>query len=469
MSSFWTYCLNQFEQELPEQQFKTWLLPLRLEGEESPEKGLNIIVPTIFKLNWIKERYLLKIEQLAASFFSTPVEIKLILNQKEDSNYSKEALEQLTKKNIEIPKEKQIHLNKKSKKEVSLLKTTNPVYKKTKLVAEYTFENLVSGKANNLACAAALQVAQNVGVRHYNPLFIYGGAGLGKTHLIHAIGNKILDEDQKKIIRYVHAEDYIQSYISAIKSGSFDNFTKFYRSLDVFLLDDVQFFNRKEGSQNELFFVFNTLIQEGKQIIITCDTYPKDISGLGDRLITRFDWGLTVQLEPPELEMRVAILKKKAEFANFILTDEISFFIAKHLKSNVRELEGALNKVIAYSSFHQKKIDLELAKNALKDIIGAVNKQISITDIQTTVADYFKIKVSDLFSKKRTRQIARPRQIAMWLAKSLTQNSYPSIGENFGGRDHTTVLHAIKTIDKLRINDQIINHDVHFLLQSLKD
>ena len=253
----------------------------------------------------------------------------------------------------------------------------------------------------------------------------------------------------------------------AYQTKSFDAFKRYYRSLDVLLLDDVQFFNGKNRTQEEFFFAFNAFIEARKQIVITCDTYPKDISGLEDRLITRFDWGLTVQIEPPETEMRVAILKKKAEVENIALDDEVAFYIAKHLRSNVRELEGALKKVLAYASFHGKKIDLELARDALKDLIGA-HRPITIDVIQKTVADYFKMKVADLFSKKRTRQIARPRQIAMWLAKNLTSLSYPAIGESFGGRDHTTVLHAVRTIDSLRAKDNELNHDVHVLLQVLK-
>ena len=291
---------------------------------------------------------------------------------------------------------------------------------------------------------------------------------MGKTHLIHAIGNHILDQNPDKVVRYVHAEDYYSDVVRAYQQKSFDVFKRYYRSLDVLLLDDVQFFNGKNRTQEEFFYVFNALIEAKKQIVISCDTYPKDISGLEDRLITRFDWGLTVQIEPPEIEMRVAILKKKAEIEGVLLDDEVAFYIAKHLRSNVRELEGALKKVLAYSSFHGREIALDLAKEALKDLIGAVNRQITVENIQKTVADYFKIKVADLFSKKRTRVIARPRQAAMWLAKNLTSQSYPSIGDAFGGRDHTTVLHAVRTIDALRAKDNELNHDLHVLLQVLK-
>jgi chromosomal replication initiator protein len=343
-----------------------------------------------------------------------------------------------------------------------------PSYEKTRLIPTFTFENLIVGKANDLARAASRQVAISPGEATYNPLFIYGGAGLGKTHLIHAIGNHILECFPDRIVRYVHAEDYYSDVVRAYQQKSFDVFKRYYRSLDVLLLDDVHFFNGKNRTQEEFFFVFNALSEAKKQLVISSDTYPKNISGLEDRLVTRFDWGLTVQIEPPETEMRVAILKKKAELEGVLLDDEVAFYVAKHLRSNVRELEGALKKVLAYSAFHGREIALDLAKEALKDVIGSVNRQITVDNIQKTVADYFKIKVADLFSKKRTRVIVRPRQIAMWLTKNLTSQSYPSIGEAFGGRDHTTVLHAVRTIDDLRAKDNELNHDVHVLLQVLK-
>lgn len=298
-------------------------------------------------------------------------------------------------------------------------------------------------------------------------MFIYGGAGLGKTHLIHAIGNRIITETPEKVVRYVHAEDYYSDVVRAYQQKSFDSFKRTYRSLDVLLLDDVQFFNGKNRSQEEFFFLFNALIESRKQIIITCDTYPKDINGLDDRLVTRFDWGLTVQIEPPELEMRVAILKRKAEAEGLQLDDEVAFFVAKHLRSNVRELEGALKKVTAYASFHGRVIAMDLAKEALKDLIGSV-RNIGIDNIQRTVGDYYKIKVAELFSKKRTRTIARPRQVAMWLCREVTSHSYPEIGDAFGGRDHTTVIHAVRTIESLRSRESDLNHDLHVLLQVLK-
>ena len=459
MSSFWNSCLSQFEQELSSQQFNTWIRPLRLEGEDNPDKGLRLVAPNGFILKWVKERYLGRIEELGNQYFSAPVSISLAIGVRASAPV---AAEPVNSKPALAPSRSNA-----SSAPVSKAYPV-PAYEKTRLIPSFTFDNLIVGKANDLARAASLQVATNPGGGAYNPMFIYGGAGLGKTHLIHAIGNHIVEQNPEKVVRYVHAEDYYSDVVRAYQTKSFDAFKRYYRSLDVLLLDDVQFFNGKNRTQEEFFFVFNALIESKKQIVISCDTYPKDISGLEDRLITRFDWGLTVQIEPPEIEMRVAILRKKAEMENVALDDEVSFYIAKHLRSNVRELEGALKKVLAYASFHGRKIDLELAKEALKDLIGAVNRQITVENIQKTVADYFKIKVADLFSKKRSRQIARPRQVAMWLAKNLTSQSYPSIGDAFGGRDHTTVLHAVRTIDSLRAKDNELNHDVHVLLQVLK-
>jgi chromosomal replication initiator protein len=454
MGSFWNSCLSQFERELSPQQFNTWIRPLRLDGEDAPDKGLSLVAPNGFILKWVKERYLGRIEDLGHRFFSAPVQISLAIEVHEPSAAVRQ------------------YPVKAAPDGVSDLPFNAPVsqsYEKARLIPGFTFDNLVVGKANDLARAASLHVAMNPGGSAYNPLFVYGGTGLGKTHLVHAIGNHATRLFPEKIIRYVHAEDYLSDVVRAMKTDSFDAFKRYYQSLDVLLLDDVQFLGgNKKRTQEELFFVFNSLIETKKQIVITCDTYPRDISELEDRLITRFDWGLTVQIEPPEIEMRVAILKKKAELGCISLDDEVAFYIAKNLRSNVRELEGALNKVFAYASFHRLKISLDLAKEALKDLIGAVNRQITIENIQQAVAYHFKVKMADLLAKKRSRQIARPRQVAMWLAKNLTSQSYPVIGEAFGGRDHTTVLHAVRTIDSLRSKDNELNHDVHVLLQVLK-
>lgn len=461
MAGFWESCLLRFEQELPAQQFNTWIKPLSLEGENAAlDDGLRLIAPNSFILKWVRERYLARIEEYARDHFSGAVTILLVIGNNKSPAASKPNAPQQGK-NTDAPANPATG---QSNTEKSRSKSGN--YEKSRLFPAFTFDNLVVGKANDLARAAAVQVANNPGGA-YNPLFIYGGAGLGKTHLIHAIGNTIAAAAPEKIVRYVHAEDYYSDVVRAYQQKSFDSFKRTYRSLDVLLLDDVQFFNGKNRSQEEFFFLFNALIEARKQIIITCDTYPKDINGLDDRLVTRFDWGLTVQIEPPELEMRVAILKKKAEAEGMLLDDEVAFFIAKHLRSNVRELEGALKKVLAYSSFHGRIIALDLAKEALKDVIGSV-RNVGMDNIQKTVSDYYKIKVSELFSKKRTRAIARPRQVAMWLCREVTSHSFPEIGDAFGGRDHTTVIHAVKTIDTLRIKDNELNHDLHVLLQVLK-
>jgi chromosomal replication initiator protein len=459
MAGFWESCLKRFEQELPAQQFNTWIRPLRLEGESHPLEGLRLVAPNGFIMKWVRERYLTRIEDYGRAFFPGPVSIALIIDSK--GPVAKSAVVSTLDAAEEVAANPA-----KDAKPRDKAKAPTSGYEKSRLFSAFTFDTLVVGKANDLARAASVQVAGNPGGA-YNPLFIYGGAGLGKTHLIHAIGNHIVAENPEKVVRYVHAEDYYSDVVRAYQQKSFDSFKRLYRSLDVLLLDDVQFFNGKNRSQEEFFFLFNALIEARKQIIITCDTYPKDINGLDDRLVTRFDWGLTVQIEPPELEMRVAILKKKAEAEGIHLDDEVAFFIAKHLRSNVRELEGALKKVLAYSSFHGRPIALDLTKEALKDVIGSV-RNVGIDNIQKTVADYYKIKVAEFFSKKRTRAIARPRQVAMWLSREVTSHSFPEIGDSFGGRDHTTVIHAVKTIDSLRIKDSELNHDLHVLLQVLK-
>ncbi|GAB1394777.1 chromosomal replication initiator protein DnaA [Rhodocyclaceae bacterium] len=460
MSEFWTDCLARFETELPAQQFNAWIKTLRVETDEAGQ-CLRLIAPNGFILRWVRDRYLGRIEDLARQFFPEPMNIDLVI----DANpVAATDAPELTgsivvasagKSSPSVPVPSANHAD------------NYPDYEKTRLNPEFTFDNLVTGRSNDLARAAAQQVAANPGIS-YNPLFIYGGVGLGKTHLVHALGNEVLRHAPEKVIRYIHAEDYYSDVVRAFQQKSFDTFKRAYRSLDVLLVDDIQFFNGKARTQEEFFYVFNALVEAKKQIVITCDTYPKDIQGLEERLISRFDWGLTVQIEPPELEMRVAILKKKAESEAIALGDDVAFLIAKNLRSNVRELEGALKKVMAFARFHGKEIGLELAKEALKDIIGAHNRQITLDLIQKTVADYYKIKVADMFSQKRTRAIARPRQVAMWLARDLTPHSLPEIGEAFGGRDHTTVLHACRTINNLRIKEPPLNHDILVLSQTIK-
>ncbi|MGX6570178.1 chromosomal replication initiator protein DnaA [Cupriavidus necator] len=344
---------------------------------------------------------------------------------------------------------------------------SDTVHERSRLNPILTFDNFVTGKANQLARAAAIQVANNPG-KSYNPLYLYGGVGLGKTHLIHAIGNFMLLENPRARIRYIHAEQYVSDVVKAYQRKAFDEFKRYYHSLDLLLIDDIQFFSGKNRTQEEFFYAFEALIANRAQVIITSDTYPKEISGIDDRLISRFDSGLTVAIEPPELEMRVAILMKKAAAENVNVPEEVAFFVAKHLRSNVRELEGALRKILAFSNFHGKDITIEVTREALKDLLTVQNRQISVENIQKTCADFYNIKVADMYSKKRPANIARPRQIAMYLAKELTQKSLPEIGELFGGRDHTTVLHAVRKIADERSKDAQLNHELHVLEQTLK-
>lgn len=452
MSHMWSTCLQRFEQELPPQQFNTWIKPLRAAVLDGGERELRLTAPNRFVLQWVRERYLQRIEDVIRQTQGATVTVVLSLAETLPASAA-----------VPVP-------NRVPESLPAVIPTaaaTDDRYDKTRLNPAFTFDTLVTGRANDLARAAAFQVAQNPGIS-YNPLFVYGGVGLGKTHLIHALGNAVHRHNPNFTVRYVHAEDYYADVVRAYQQKSFDVFKRYYRSLDLLLVDDIQFFNNKNRTQEEFFYAFNALIEARKQVVITCDTYPKDITGLEDRLISRLDWGLTVAIEPPELEMRVAILKKKAEAERMELSDDVSFLIAKNLRSNVRELEGALKKVLAFARFHGREINLDLAKEALKDLFGAHNRQITLDTIQKTVADYYKIKVADMYSKKRTRIVARPRQVAMWLAKELTPASYPAIGESFGGRDHTTVLHACRTISELRLTDPGMNHDLHVLTQVLK-
>jgi chromosomal replication initiator protein len=455
MNDFWSVCLNRFERELPAQQFNTWIKGLQIERDGTTEGHFKLVAPNRFVMQWVRERYLNQIEALGKEYFSAPVNIALDV-----AGTDKEAAPEATEI-VNLPTPEPVQEAKKS------IRSSDPAYEKTRLNADFTFDTLVTGRANDLARAAAQQVALNPGVS-YNPLFIYGGVGLGKTHLIHSIGNAIYSANPGMEVRYVHAEDYFSDVVKAFQQNSREAFKHYYRSLDLLLIDDIQFFNRKDRTQEEFFYAFNALVEAKKQIIITCDTYPKDVQGLEERLVSRFDWGLTVAIEPPELEMRIAILKKKAEAEHIAISDEVSFLIAKNLRSNVRELEGALNRVVAYARFHGRDINLDVAKEALRDIIGATNRQISMELVQKTVSDYYKIKVADMYSQKRTRAIARPRQVAMWLSRELTSHSLPEIGEAFGGRDHTTVLHACRTIVELRTKDGRLNNDLHILVQTIK-
>ena len=442
MQALWEACLRKLQQELPSQQFNTWIRPLSAAADTADASTLALSAPNRFVLDLVRERYVSRIEKLAAEASGRALAVRISVARAPES-VSRVAS---TAPTPATPPAAQGH---------------------ARLNRSFTFDSFVTGKANQLARAAALQVSENPGIS-YNPLFIYGGVGLGKTHLLQAIGNSVAEQRPQSKIRYTHAEQYVTDVVRAYQQKSFDEFKRYYHSLDLLLIDDIQFFSNKGRTQEEFFYAFNALVEAHKQIVISCDTYPKEISGMEERLISRFGWGLTVAIEPPELEMRVAIVLKKAEAEAVSLSEDIAFFIAKHIRSNVRELEGALKKVLAYSRFNGKELSLDLAKDALRDILNVANRQVSVEGIQKTVAEYFKIKVSDMHSKKRTRMVARPRQVAMALAKELTPMSLPEIGEAFGNRDHTTVLHACRTIADLRKRDTSMNRDYLLLEQVLK-
>ena len=465
----WALCLTAFERELTPQQFATWIRPLSCADEGGT---LKLVAPNRFVLQWVRDRFSNRIEALAREATGAPVTIEFAVVDAASAPQSHREpapdspvpaptapppapVDSSSRVSFPAPGRAAIHSPSAPRK-----------LDATSLNPGFNFSTFVAGKANQLARAAGLQVADHP--TSYNPLFVYGGVGLGKTHLVQAIGNHILAQNPAAKIRYIHAETYVSDVVRAYQHKAFDEFKRHYRSLDLLLIDDIQFFGGKSRTQEEFFYLFNTLIEAHKQVVITCDTYPKEIAGIEERLISRFGWGLTVALEPPELEMRVAILLAKAQSTGMRMDEQVAFFIAKHIRSNVRELEGALKRVLAYSNFHGQEISLSLAKEALRDLLAVQNRQISIDNIQKTVADYYKIRISDMHSKKRSRAVARPRQVAMALAKELTQMSLPEIGSNFGGRDHTTVLHACRQVAKLRESLPDMNHDVNFLLQVLR-
>ncbi|MCC2954677.1 chromosomal replication initiator protein DnaA [Massilia sp. IC2-477] len=465
MENFWQTCSAQLELELTPQQYSAWIKSLVVLDYEDGK--LRIAAPNRFKLDWVKTQFATRITELACQYWEAPVEVQFVLDPKNSpakkpagpasSGADGNAAPNLNAPRPADPAPSQGNVN----------IANSPKREQSRINTDLTFDSFVTGKANQLARAAAIQVANNPGVS-YNPLFFYGGVGLGKTHLIHAIGNQVMADNPNARIRYIHAEQYVRDVVTAYQRKGFDDFKHYYHSLDMLLIDDIQFFGGKSRTQEEFFYAFEALIAAKKQIIITSDTYPKEITGMDDRLISRFDSGLTVAIEPPELEMRVAILLKKAQSEGVGLSDDVAFFVAKHLRSNVRELEGALRKILAYSRFHGKDITIDVVKEALKDLLSVQNRQISVENIQKTVADFFNIKVADMYSKRRPANIARPRQIAMYLAKELTQKSLPEIGELFGGRDHTTVLHAVRKIAQDRQKNAECNHELHVLEQTLK-
>jgi chromosomal replication initiator protein len=461
MENFWQTCSTQLELELTPQQFTAWIKPLIVLDYDDGK--LRIAAPNRFKLDMVKSQFASRITALACQFWEAPVEVQFVL----DPKFKKPAGQPEAPAPTPEPGNIRPAAPMISSSPDNMNIANSPKREQSRINPDLTFDSFVTGKANQLARAAAIQVANNPGVS-YNPLFFYGGVGLGKTHLIHAIGNQVMADQPGARIRYIHAEQYVRDVVTAYQRKGFDDFKHYYHSLDMLLIDDIQFFGGKSRTQEEFFYAFEALIAAKKQIIITSDTYPKEITGMDDRLISRFDSGLTVAIEPPELEMRVAILLKKAQSDGVILSDDVAFFVAKHLRSNVRELEGALRKILAYSRFHGREITIDIVKEALKDLLSVQNRQISVENIQKTVADFFNIKVADMYSKRRPANIARPRQIAMYLAKELTQKSLPEIGELFGGRDHTTVLHAVRKIAADRQKSPEVNHELHVLEQTLK-
>lgn len=471
MDTFWLSCLEHFEKELSAQQFNTWIKPLHLERSQDAHKlALTLLAPNRFVMQWVKENFLGDIEQMAEDHFTETVRFQLKLADRFSAQIPAPVVENadIDSRPLAAVFDAPIVSAQKAPRDPM---ARDPKEKQEKnpsrLNPSFTFNTFVTGKANQLARAGAIQVAERPGAA-YNPFFIYGGVGLGKTHLIQAIGNSVLEHNPTAKIRYIHSEQYVSDVVRAYQHKAFDDFKRYYHSLDLLLIDDIQFFGGKNRTQEEFFYAFNALIEAHKQVIITCDSYPKEISGMEERLISRFGWGLTVAVEPPELEMRVAILLKKALMEDIVLDENVAFFIAKHIRSNVRELEGALKRVLAYSRFTGHALSLDLAREALKDLLAVQNRQISIENIQKTVADYYKIKVAEMYSKKRSRIVARPRQMAMAISKELTPLSLPDIGEAFGGRDHTTVLHGYRKIAELRASDPSINRDFNTLLHILR-
>jgi chromosomal replication initiator protein len=442
---FWGECKKTLEKDLTVEEYSTWIAPLMLEENNgSNPLSYSVLAPNKFISDWVEDNYGSTIKDRLSAITSNR---DLNLQFEIYVDYKK-GVEEVERVPDSVPTEKVV----------------SP--KKSNLIPEFTFGSFVEGKSNHIALAASRQIGEGL-KNSYNPLFIYGGVGLGKTHLMHAVGNELLTKDSTKKIAYVHSERFVSDMVKSLQLGAISEFKQYYRSLDALLIDDIQFFAKKEQSQEELFHTFNSLLERGSQMILTCDRYPKEIDGLEERLKSRLGWGLPVVIEPPELETRVAILLSKARSMNHELDEESAFFIAQKVRSNVRELEGALKRVVANSNFTGRPITIDLIKDSLKDLLAIQARQVSVENIQKTTAEYYNIKLSDLLSKRRSRSVARPRQMAMFLAKELTNYSLPEIGESFGGRDHTTVIHACKKIKELRDFNLDIEEDYRKLLRVL--
>ncbi len=464
-SSLWLQCMQQLQEELPATEFSMWVRPLQAELNDNT---LTLFAPNRFVLDWVRDKYLNSINRLLQEYCgndipslrfevgSRPVSAPKPAPKRTPADVAAESSAP-----AQLQARKPVHKTWDDDAEV-----VANINHRSNVNPKHKFKNFVEGKSNQLGLAAARQVSDNPGAA-YNPLFLYGGTGLGKTHLLHAVGNAIVDNKPDAKVVYMHSERFVQDMVKALQNNAIEEFKRYYRSVDALLIDDIQFFANKERSQEEFFHTFNALLEGNQQIILTSDRYPKEINGVEDRLKSRFGWGLTVAIEPPELETRVAILMKKAEDHQIHLADEVAFFIAKRLRSNVRELEGALNRVIANANFTGRPITIDFVREALRDLLALQEKLVTIDNIQKTVAEYYKIKVADLLSKRRSRSVARPRQLAMALAKELTNHSLPEIGDAFGGRDHTTVLHACRKIEQLREESHDIKEDYSNLIRTL--
>lgn len=489
LQSVWKLCASSLQDELPSQQFNTWIKPLQIDEVANPNE-LRLLAPNRFISNWVEEKFLARIKELVAQFqgganlsvvVAVGAKAPAAFEQTRAAIYSpvtsfiKEAVVPVYPAEAIITKvepvqdtaiEKPRRVNDESQRATQDAEVEGGLKHSNYLNTASTFATFVEGKSNQLGLAAARQVAENPGGA-YNPLFIYGGVGLGKTHLMQAVGNAIVAKNPNAKVVYLHSERFVADMVKALQLNAINDFKRYYRSMDALLIDDIQFFAGKERSQEEFFHTFNSLLEGGRQIILTCDRFPKEINGLEERLKSRFGWGLTVAVEPPELETRVAILMKKAEQVNIDLPHDAAFFIAQRIRANVRDLEGALKRVIASANFTGRAIDVELVREALKDLLALQDKQVGIDNIQKVVCEYYKIKMNDMVSKRRSRSVARPRQVAMALAKELTNHSLPEIGEAFGGRDHTTVLHACRKIKELQEETADIREDMKNLLRSL--
>jgi chromosomal replication initiator protein len=464
--SLWHQCLRRLEAELPEQAFNTWIRPL-----QAVEDGarLRLLAPNRYVVDWVNQNCAARIGELLDELVPAPAPqvVVEIGSRRLATPMPAPVVDGIALPAARPNAPRPAAVTAAANEPLIARRTPEPLPQfGGRLNPDFTFGNFVEGKSNQLARAAAVQVAENPG-RAYNPLFIYGGVGLGKTHLMHAIGNQIRAKNTNARVAYVHSERFVGDMVRALQHNTINEFKQAYRTLDALLIDDIQFFAGKERSQEEFFHTFNALLEGQQQVILTCDRYPKEVEGLEERLKSRFGWGLTVSIEPPELETCVAILMSKASASGVEVPEEVAFFVAKRIRSNVRELEGAMRRVIANSQFTGRPITLDFAKEALKDLLALQERLVTIENIQKTVAEYYKIRVADLLSRRRSRSITRPRQIAMALAKELTNHSLPEIGDAFGGRDHTTVLHACRVVKELRDSQQRLNEDYTNLLRTL--